>query len=382
MLMGGRRFKVATVRGIPLFVDAGWLMIAAVYLSLQYLSLSRSAWLPTDGEALTLAVVSFVLFFGGVLLHESAHAVVARAFDLPVAGITFVFWGGATETRADAKGPLVEFLVAAAGPASTLVLAGVFTLTYDQMNPGLAREVVGRLAWLNLFFAAFNALPGFPLDGGRVLLAATWGITHSRRMGLRVAGFGGLSVGAAFLAWAALVVIRDGDIGMGFFLGYLGSILVATGRSMSQRIALRDRLSAGTVADAMRPPPGGVPATTSLADALDHGLRAEPSRAFPVVEAGRLIGTISLEGARRLGARDPLRPVRDAMVPLMQTPTVAPTDGLDDAFEWLGGKEALVVRDGALVGVLAPADVERWYRGRYEAHTAEPGAPHPPRPDL
>ena len=126
--MGGRRYKVATVRGIPLFVDAGWLLIAVLYMTLQYLGLSGSAWRPTDGEALALAALSFVLFFGGVLVHESAHAVVARGFDLPVAGITFVFWGGATETRADAKGALVEFLVAAAGPASTLVLAAGFTI--------------------------------------------------------------------------------------------------------------------------------------------------------------------------------------------------------------------------------------------------------------
>jgi CBS domain-containing protein len=250
------------------------------------------------------------------------------------------------------------------------------------MDPSLARVVVGELAFLNLLFAGFNALPGFPLDGGRVLLAATWGITRSRRTGLRVAGWGGLIVGVGFIALAANSVIRDGDIGRAFFFGYLGSILVATGRSMSQRIELRDRLGNGTVADAMRPPPITVPASASLSEALDLGLRERPSRPVPVTDAGRVIGTISLEGARKVGGRDPLRPVRDAMTPVNQTPTLDPTDTLDDAFEWLGGKEALVIRDGALVGVLAPADVERWYRIRYEARTAEPGASHPPRPDL
>jgi CBS domain-containing protein len=111
------------------------------------------------------------------------------------------------------------------------------------------------------------------------------------------------------------------------------------------------------------------------------GLREQPARAFPVVDAGRVIGTVSLEGARRIGSRDPLRPVRDAMTPLNQTPTLAPDDTLDDAFEWLGGHEALVLRDGALVGSLGPADVERWYRGRFEARAADPGSA-PPRPDL
>jgi Zn-dependent protease len=381
MLLKGRRYKVATVRGIPLFVDAGWLLIGALYLSVQYLVLSNSAWRPTDAEALVLALVSFVLFFGGVLVHESAHAVVARAFDLPVAGITFVFWGGATETRADAKGPLVEFLVAAAGPVSTLLLSFGFTIARLLMDPSLLRDVVAELAWLNLIFAGFNALPGFPLDGGRVLLAATWGITKSRRTGLRVAGWGGLVVGAGFIAAAANAIVNGQDLGRAFFFGYLGAVLVSTGRSMSQRIALRDRLVTGTVADAMRPPLSALPSTTTLSQALDMGLREQPARAFPVVDAGRVIGTVSLEGARRIGSRDPLRPVRDAMTPLNQTPTLAPDDTLDDAFEWLGGHEALVLRDGALVGSLGPADVERWYRGRFEARAADPGSA-PPRPDL
>jgi Zn-dependent protease/CBS domain-containing protein len=381
MLLGGRRYKVATIRGIPLYVDAGWLLIAVLYLSLQYLVLSNSAWRPTDGEAIGLAGVSFVLFFGGVLVHESAHAVVARAFDLPVAGITFVFWGGATETRADAKGPFIEFLVAAAGPVSTLLLSFGFTIARMSMEPSLLREVVAELAWLNLIFAGFNALPGFPLDGGRVLLAAAWGISKSRRTGLRVAGWGGLVVGAGFVAFAANAIVSDGDIGRAFFFGYLGAVLLSTGRSMSQRIALRDRLVVGAVADAMRPPPPTLPASTSLSQALDMGLRDEPTRPFPVADAGRVVGTVSLESARKLGGRDPLRPVRDAMTPLNQTPTLAPDDTLDDAFEWLGGREALVLREGVLVGALAPADVERWYRGRFEAPSVDRGTA-PPRPDL
>jgi len=379
--MGGRRYRVATVRGIPLYVDAGWLLIAAVYLSFEYLNLSSSAWEPTSAEAFGLALLSFALFFGGVLVHESAHAVVARAFDLPVASITFVFWGGATETPANARGPLVEFLVAGAGPASTLLLAGGFTLTHGAMEPSLMRGIVGELAFLNLLFAGFNALPGFPLDGGRMLLAATWGVTRNRRTGLRIAGYGGLVVGAGFVGLAALALIRQGDIGRGFFFGYLGSVLIATGRSMGQRIALRDLLVTGTVSDAMRPPAATVPAAASLADALDHGLRDEPGRTFPVVEAGRVIGTVSMASARRIGARDPLRQVREATLPLNQGPVVAPDDSLDDAFEWLSGREALVVRDGVLVGVLAPADVERWYRRRYEPGAVTPADRPPPRPD-
>jgi CBS domain-containing protein len=160
----------------------------------------------------------------------------------------------------------------------------------------------------------------------------------------------------------------DQILGRAVFFGYLGVILFATGRSMPKQVALRERLAPARVADVMRPPPATVPATISLAEALDHALRDDPEGVFPVVDAGRVVGTISMESARKVGSRDPLRPVRDGMLPLNRTTVVAPEDSLDDAFDWLAGKPALVLRDGVLVGALSPEDVERWYRSRYEGY--------------
>jgi CBS domain-containing protein len=321
---------------------------------------------------------------------------VARGFDLPVAGITLVFWGGATETRASAKGPWAQLLVSAAGPFTTLILAGLFYLLEDQMEPGLTRAIVKNLAYLNLIFAGLNALPGFPLDGGRVLLSITWAISKSYALALRVAGAVGVVVGAVF-GVVAVMRLSERDFGSGVFFGYLALVLFATGRAMPQQIALRDRLSQGRVADAMRPPPPAVPASSSLSDALDHVLRGAPDATFPVVDGGRVIGTISMESARKVGRRDPMRSVREGMHPLNRIPVLAPDDSLADAFDWLGGKQGLVLREGALAGGLAPKDIERWFRIRFEGLSAaeadtfgddfdEVGSPGedrpPPRPDL
>lgn len=384
----GRRFKVATVRGIPLYVASSWIYIAAFYLYLEYLALSQSYPRPTDGVAMALAVLGTGLFFGSVLWHETAHAVVARGFGLPVAGITLVFWGGATETRSNAKGPLAEFLVAAAGPASTLVLAGVFWVVGGQMTPSLTRAIVRDLAFLNLLLAGVNALPGFPLDGGRMLMAFTWGASKSRRTALRVAGAGGLLVGGLMVA-GAVALVAQGDVGRAIFLGYLGAVLIGTGRATSGRITLRDQLVAGTVAEAMRPATSAdvVLASMSLSEALDHLLRDNPDRAFAAVDqSGRVIGTLSMDSARKVGARDPLRPVADAVAPLNQTRAVAPTDTLFDALEWVGSHDGLVLDDGRLVGLVNAADLDRWYRGRYDpSHRSAEDAgtpPQPPRPDL
>jgi Zn-dependent protease len=391
----GSRWKVATVRGIPLYVSTSWFVIAGLYVWVRYEALTRI--LVEPAEAATIAVLGAVLFFGSVLLHEAAHAVMARSLDLPVSGITLVFWGGATETKASAKGPLGEFLVAFAGPATTLVLAGVFWFA-ETLTNGLVAETMGSLATLSLIFAAFNALPGFPLDGGRVLLAAVWGASGSRRTAMRIAGYGGIAVGVTIAA-VAIWMLVDEQLTWAIFLGYVAMILIATGRAMDHRIEVRDQLVQGTVADAMRTAPPAVPADMSLMQALDNYLRGADGQGFPVVDAGRVIGTISIESARRVGGRDPMRPVRDGVRPLAQTPVLAPDETLDDAVEWLGGREGLVLRDGVLVGALGPGDVERWYRrvieGRPEGIASHDGSSSeppgmitpapgsvPPRPDL
>jgi hypothetical protein len=134
----------------------------------------------------------------------------------------------------------------------------------------------------------------------------------------------------------------------------------------------------------MRPPPPTIPATLSLAEALDHALRGTTDQPFPVVdESGRFIGSVSMRSARRLGGRDPLRPVRDALIPLNQTTVLDRHETLDGAFEWLSGQDGLVVDDGRPVGTLGPRDVEEWYRRVIEGRSTPTGfAALPPRPDL
>lgn len=378
----GKRWKVATVRGIPVYVSASWLFIVVFVAWSQYAYLVRTYdGLISQSEGLVLAVVITGLFFGSVLVHEGAHAVMARGLDLPVMGITMVFWGGATETRASARGARGEFLVAFVGPASTLALAGVFWVV-SRAIAGVASDLVGWLAWISLIFAGLNALPGFPLDGGRMFLAAMWAITGSRRTAMRSAGYAGIVIGIAMAVWAVVSFGRGGT-GTAIFVGYLAFVLIATGRSMDQRIAFRDQLVRGTVADAMRPVPPTVPADLALAETLDRYLRGADGSWFPVVEDGRIIGTVSLASASRVGGRDPLRPTRDGTLPLAQTPTLAPGETLDDAIEWLSGREGLVLDDERLAGVIGPADVERWYRrvieGIVTQDTVSVGIP--PRPD-
>jgi predicted transcriptional regulator len=141
----------------------------------------------------------------------------------------------------------------------------------------------------------------------------------------------------------------------------------------------------------MRPPVSTVLSTTSLADVLHDYLRDRPGESFPVIEDGRVIGVVSMDSAKRVGGRDPMRPVSDGMAPLSAARVVGPSDPLDEVLEVLGGRDAMVVDDGRLVGTIGPRDIERWYDARTRGEPISPASPAgptassgpvPPRPDL
>ena len=182
----GKRWKIATVRGIPLYVSTSWFVIAALYVWLRYTFYTTQASVEPS-EALAISVLAAALFFGSVLLHESAHAVMARGLDLPVSGITLVFWGGATETKASARGPLGEFLVAFVGPATTLALAGVFWVG-ERLTNGLVAEtmVLARLAQPDL--RGVQRPAGLPARRGAHAARGRVGAHGDRRTAMRVAG--------------------------------------------------------------------------------------------------------------------------------------------------------------------------------------------------
>jgi Zn-dependent protease len=375
----GSRFKVVTIGGIPIYASFSWLIIVALFGFSRYALFSTE----TDpSEALTLSVVFVVLFFGGVLLHEAAHAIAARSFGLPVRAITLVFWGGATETRSWRAGPLADVVVAAAGPATTAIL-GVLFLFVGHQNPNTQfGSMLVELGDLNLIFAVFNAIPGFPLDGGRILMAGAWALTRNRATAQRVAGVGSMIVGGGLIAYAIVSFSNGGGFGgYGIFFGYIGFVMISVARQIPARVALRERLLRGNARDAMRPIGQAVPAGTTVYDAAERWLRPWPNRAFPVEDGGRIVGTISLDAAAHTAAA---RPVRDAMVPIDDGTTIHDDEPLDDVVEWIGGREALVVDTaGRTIGLIDVQDIDGWLQAHWAtgSYVDTPAATLPPRPD-
>lgn len=379
----GSRFQIAKVRGIPIYASWSWVALAAFFTFAWYTDFSGRM---TPSDAVRLAGITAVLFFGGILLHEAAHAIAARSFNLPVRAITLVFWGGATETRSWRAGPLADFVVAAAGPGTTAVLGFGFLSIASIMPPGDTSDAIRSLGGLNLYFAILNAIPGFPLDGGRMLQAAAWGVTKNRGTAMRVAGFGSMVIGVGLLAYA-VYSFSQGNGGFGIFLGYLGFVLIGVGRQVPARAALYQQLSRGKVRDAMRRLGAAIPAGTTVFDATERWLRADPGRTFSVVEDGRPVGTISLETASHTTAG---RPVREAMVPFSDRSAVGADESLNDALEWIAGHESLVEDATGTVGVIDLGDLDRWMQAHWStgsfverpAGSVPQAGVVPPRPDV
>jgi Zn-dependent protease/CBS domain-containing protein len=376
-----KRWKVASIGGIPIFITVPWLFFAAFVVWGTYQSLVGTRVL-TQQQALGWSVANAALFYGSIVLHELAHAATARAFRLPVHGITLVFWGGYTETHSSERGALASFLIAAAGPFSTLALAGAFWLAGEAAS-GVLSAILGNLAFLSLLFAGLNALPGFPVDGGRMLLAVVWGITRDRFNALKVAGWGGVVVGAA-LGLVGLQRLRVGYSDWLFF-AFVGWMMISQGLQVSKQAPILRDLSTGQASEAMGPPPAPIPVDATLLHALETHLRQDRSTEFPVVDgSGRVVGSLSFSTAAKIGGSDPTREVREAMTPLERLRSVPPDLPLDRAIEWIAGSGQALVLDGErLLGRLTTGDVDRWYRQRVlGTGAANEGGAVPPRPDL
>lgn len=364
--MFGRSFRVATLRGIPVNVDSSWIWIAV--LAVYSLWARFDARFPElgSGVALLYGALGAAMFFGSVFGHELAHAVTARLAGIRVEGITLVFFGGFTAARSDERGAGPAFAIAALGPGTSLALGGLFwglSRLTEQLG-GPVPLLFGYIGWVNLFMAVFNVLPGLPLDGGRMLQAAVWRVTGRRDRGTRIAARTGMGVGALLLG-AAIVLGARRDLFGAVWLAIIGTFIFQGARATEQHIGIVLRLAGGTVADAMDPPPPAVPADLSLSETLDRFLRGHEGEAFPVVEHGTVIGMISFSSARELGATDPLRPARDAVIPLEQVLVAHPDESLEAVSARLGTRmTALVLREGQLVGAITGGGVYRWASSR------------------
>jgi Zn-dependent protease/CBS domain-containing protein len=365
--------RIGSILGISIEINFTWFIIfALVTLSLG------TAYFPQqypDLPAATNFVLGFItsiLFFGSVIFHELFHSIVAKLNNLPIRKITLFIFGGVAQMTQEPSNPGVEFKMAVAGPLSSLGLAFIFGLIWLLgRSIGLSVFIIGPaqyLSWINALLAVFNLLPGFPLDGGRVLRAGLWGwskdITSATRIAARVGeGF------AYLLIFVGFVGVLAGQWGLGWFI-LIGWFLQQAAASSYQHVLFERALSSVKVADIMSREVQTVDPDLTLERLVDeYFLRFKFGR-FPVVKNGELLGIITLHDIKEVPREEwAAKTAKDILTPLEKALTVRPQDEAVKALTSMAQSEVghlLVVEDGGLVGLVTRSDIIRLIKVKSE----------------
>jgi Zn-dependent protease/CBS domain-containing protein len=368
----GNSWRLARIAGVEIRVDSSWVLIALLITYSLYVRFTFLYRGLDTAVAVILSVVAAVLFFGSVLTHEMAHSLMARRRGIPVRGITLFLFGGATHAKAEAKGPWDEFIISVVGPLTSVVLAGVFGAIGWFGRDLLSREVAGMFGYLgavNLLLAAFNLVPGFPLDGGRVLRAVVWKATGSLRRATRVASVAGQTFGYLLVA-AGIWMMFSGNLAGGIWFAAIGWFLAQAAASSYEQLQVQRMFGNIDAGDIMAGDLVAVPSGITLQQAVDDFFMRHDHGAFPVRDDGRTLGLLTLRGVKRVPReRWGTTRVSEAMGAVNDQVTVSPETGMDAVIaklESAGAGRVLVTRDGEVVGIITPADVARWFRRRQE----------------
>lgn len=373
-----RGVRLGRVLGVEVVLDSSWFIVAVLIAWLLGRGFATGTPSFPGASAVLLGGMAAVLFFASVLAHELAHSVVARRKGVPVHRITLFLLGGAAQISTEPRSAGDEVQIALAGPALSLVLGGLL------LGLGLLSDAVGALAGaalfetigvINLLLAGFNLLPGFPMDGGRVLRAAVWGATGDFRKATRVAATCGRVLGLAMIAGGILLTLSGNSIN-GVWLLLIGFFLFTSASAAYRQV----RAPVTPPGPGGRPGPYLGPSAPSAATwpivaqymtqrpewvasdlALDEGLRARlaasPDRAFPVVDAsGQIGGLLTLEGLEAVpAARWPGLTAADVMVPMRAEMVANPAE----PYEWVLARASanptgrfVVLDGGRLVGLV------------------------------
>jgi Zn-dependent protease/CBS domain-containing protein len=366
----GTGLPVGRFFGVPVYLAPSWLIIAVI-ITISYSDFvartvsgigQSGAYLVAFGFAVLLAV--------SLLAHELGHTAVSLAFGMQVRRVVIFLLGGVSEIEKEPTQPAQEYLIAIAGPLVSLLLAGLAAVPLPLTDEGsVVRIVLHLLVWSNLAVAIFNLLPGLPLDGGRLVRAAVWHLSHSRLTGTRAAAWGGRGIAVLVLVGAVLLIRPEDSFWFGNIL--LASLLAAfiwIGATQSLAAAtLSSRLPTLQVAALVRPSlevPSDLPLAEAVRRAWDTGVRA-----LVVVDAaGRPRALVSETHVMAVPQdRRPWTTVSDVARPLEPGLVLSDSlegEGLVEAFRRMPASEYLVVgRDGHTVGVLAATDVAQVLQG-------------------
>jgi Zn-dependent protease len=318
--------KIGRIFGIPIFLHPSWfiiLVIVAPSLATQFAK-DHPDW--TAPQYWAVGILTSLLFFASVIIHELGHSVVAMRYKFPVVSITLFVFGGLARISRDPDKPLQEFNIAIAGPITSFLLAGIFfSLTRIAPANHMLVALGVWLGWTNVILGVFNLVPGFPMDGGRVLRAAAWAITGDYFRATRIASRCGQTVAFAMILGGAWFFYKE-DYGNGAWFVLIGWFLLTAARDSSSQVAIREALSGLLAADVMSRDLSSIARDISLEE-YGHEVLRTGRRCHLVADGENLRGLMTVNALNQV-PRDEwnMTSVQAAMLPLDRVRWAAPEE--------------------------------------------------------
>lgn len=372
------QIKLGRVFGIEIGLHYSWIIIAlliAFSLAGNFAQVNPN-W--SQGTIWSAAIITAILFFFSIVLHELAHSLVAKSRGLPVRSITLFALGGVSQIEKESADPKTEFWMGIVGPITSLVIGFIclaiaaalgWTVNVSQPTPVLA--VLGWLGYINITLGVFNLIPGFPLDGGRVLRAIIWWVTGKADKSTKIAATVGHFVALAFIVFGLLRFFGGAGFG-GLWLAFIGWFLLDAARASVAQAELTSTLRGVRVRDVMNRNYLSVDGNTNLQTFVDQMLLPTGERCFLVEQSGEVIGLVTPHEVKAVERNKwPYTTVVDVMRPLSRLHVVSPDSPITDALETMGRDDVNqlpVIKNGHLEGLISRGQVLRFLQTRAELH--------------
>jgi len=358
-------WRIGKIAGIDIYIDSSWFLILILFtwtLATSYFPQKFPDW--PGPQHWIIGFVTSLLIFASVLIHELSHSLVAIHQGEEVRSITLFILGGVAQISEEPKKPLEEFLMAFVGPLTSLAL-GLIAFILSLFVRGLSEPlgaVVSYLALINVILAIFNLLPGFPMDGGRVLRSIIWKVTGDLRKATRIASRIGQGF-AFFLIFIGILQILRG-IFSGFWLIFVGWFLHTAAVRGYQQVMVDDLLKGVKARDLMTREFATVASSLSVQDLVDEYILKHKERVFLVQDGESLQGIVCLEDVKGIPKENRAgSTVADIMTPRGKLQAVTPEDDGRSILNSLTSKnihQVPVMEEGQVTGVICRTDVLRY----------------------
>jgi Zn-dependent protease len=355
--------RLGSLAGISIEINISWLIIVVLLTATL-----ATGWFPFTVPGLpgwlywVTAVIATLLFFGSVLAHELAHSLVARLRGLPVKSITLFVFGGVSNIEREPQSAVVEFQMAFIGPLTSLAIGGVMALAMFASAalgwPALLTAVLMYVGLANLALGVFNLIPGFPMDGGRVLRAIIWRLTGSLRKATQWAASVGQAI-AFLMIFVGIWLFFSGDWVDGVWIGLIGLFILQAAQAEYTQVRLEATMAGATVQQFMTSSPPLATPDLLIEQVVDEYLLRTGQRTIPVVERdnNQLVGVVSLRDIRQIPRdRWDSTTVGQIMTPRSQLKTVQPDQPMSEALNTMTqarvGQLPVLSRDDRVIGML------------------------------